>query len=602
MKNQKNKFPILLLITALLCSSGQQLHAQEQSIIYTGNYQDITIPASTQAKYLKLTAVGGDGGKKRAQSAVLRKAGKNVASGKGALVQATFKIGTASNEITPGSTIRFIVGKAGQNREDGATSGAGGGGGTGIAYRAPNGSWTLLMVAGGGGGSSSDCCTAFFEGGPGKAYVRGNEGAGHTNRNTTGGEMAGGSAYLSHNSDDNKFSNGDDLSKNVGWRNGPDQGAPTGASAYTSDDGLGSWIPGGWGFGPGGTAYAGNPERDFSGGGGGFTGGLSGDATGDHSSTGGTSFVNESMNIGDISSHSRGRTTGPVDGYAQYEFTDKAELYKLMRFARDPSKCIDVRDASVHSGSNVELFVCQGSATQSWLFDGQMIKFLRAPGQCLEIQGSTPKNGANVEVWGCNSGTNAQKWIYDGVNKRIRSVRNPQYCVDLVNGNTTDGTNIQLWQCVYDGYKPNQQWTLDGASNSTTDKGVQTIRTVLNTEKCLHIKDGAPVNLANVELWDCMGTVAQQWYFSGSEIKAQGNKNKCFDATGASTANGTNIILYTCNGNANQRWIYDGLTKSIRSGMNVNKCIHIKNGSTANAANAELWDCTGSKEQQFEIK
>jgi hypothetical protein len=231
-----------------------------------------------------------------------------------------------------------------------------------------------------------------------------------------------------------------------------------------------------------------------------------------------------------------------------------------------------------------------------------MIKFIRNTNQCLEIQGSTTKNGANVELWGCNSGTAAQKWIYDGVNKRIRSVRNPEYCVDLVNGNTTDGTNIQLWKCVYDGYKPNQQWAVDGGSNSSTDVGAQTIHSAMNTDKCLHIKDGDPVNLANIELWDCMGTVAQQWYFSGLEIKANGNKNKCIDAAGASSSNGTNVILYTCNGNANQQWIYDGLTKSIRSRMNVNKCIHIQDGSTANAANAKLWDCNGSKAQQFYIQ
>lgn len=59
------------------------------------------------------------------------------------------------------------------------TFGAGGGGGTGIAYRdATTNDWKLLMVAAGGGGSGWSLLNGTLSGISGQGYLSGNEGSG----------------------------------------------------------------------------------------------------------------------------------------------------------------------------------------------------------------------------------------------------------------------------------------------------------------------------------------------------------------------------------------------------------------------------------------
>jgi hypothetical protein len=232
-----------------------------------------------------------------------------------------------------------------------------------------------------------------------------------------------------------------------------------------------------------------------------------------------------------------------------------------------------------------------------------MIKNAKDQSQCLEIQGSNPYNGANVELWGCNNGTNAQKWVYDGVKRLIRSARDLDKCLDLVNGQTYNGNNIQMWDCKSIGA---QQWLVGEAVTSSTTASLQSIHSLYSSGKCMDLQggqNGGTANGTNVQLWTCYeGNARQQWYFNGSQIKFNDNKNKCLDLLGGNTGNGSNIALWDCNGAVNQQWIYDGMTQTIRSGQDLNKCIHIKGGSTSNGANLEIWTCNESKTSQFEVK
>ena len=57
-----------------------------------------------------------------------------------------------------------------------------------------------------------------------------------------------------------------------------------------------------------------------------------------------------------------------------------------------------------------------------------------------------------------------------------------------------------------------------------------------------------------MQIYDCNGTISQQWFFSGLELKVRSNSALCLDASGGLNQ-GTGIFIHTCNGGANQRWV-----------------------------------------------
>ncbi|MEU1501982.1 arabinofuranosidase catalytic domain-containing protein [Streptomyces sp. NPDC005732] len=106
--------------------------------------------------------------------------------------------------------------------------------------------------------------------------------------------------------------------------------------------------------------------------------------------------------------------------------------------------CVDV--AGDDNGSNstaVQLWGCQSYAVdQHWFHstDGR----LHALGRCLDIIGNGTTSGTQVELWDCN-GAGGQVWQQqaDG------SLLNPQSgrCLDSPDGATANGTRLRIWDC-----------------------------------------------------------------------------------------------------------------------------------------------------------
>ncbi|MER7738234.1 lectin [Streptomyces sp. NPDC096538] len=116
------------------------------------------------------------------------------------------------------------------------------------------------------------------------------------------------------------------------------------------------------------------------------------------------------------------------------------------------AKCLDVDNAGTADGTQVQIYVCNGSAAQRWTVPGDGT--LRALGKCLDVSGGGSADGTRVQLWTCN-GTAAQVWSAqsDG------TVRNPRSgkCLDASGGTWNDRTPVHLWTC-HTG--PNQKWTL----------------------------------------------------------------------------------------------------------------------------------------------
>ncbi|MGX1025697.1 lectin [Streptomyces sp. SAI-097] len=115
-------------------------------------------------------------------------------------------------------------------------------------------------------------------------------------------------------------------------------------------------------------------------------------------------------------------------------------------------KCLDVDNSQTADGTEVQVWICNGTGAQRWTLPGDGT--VRALGKCLDVSGGGSTDGTRIQLWTCN-GSGAQTWApqADG------TVRNPQSgkCLDASGGTWNDGTPVHLWTC-HTG--PNQKWTL----------------------------------------------------------------------------------------------------------------------------------------------
>ncbi|MFF4358770.1 RICIN domain-containing protein [Streptomyces sp. NPDC001604] len=122
-----------------------------------------------------------------------------------------------------------------------------------------------------------------------------------------------------------------------------------------------------------------------------------------------------------------------------------------------------------------------------------------ASGKCLDVQGAGKTNGTPVQVYTCNGGA-SQKWqllgSYDGGYTLVNP--NSFKCLEVLNGNNANGTKIQIRDC---GSAKAQQWKFD----------VRSAGPLLNaaTGKCLHLPTFD--NSKDAVLSTCNGSSAQKF-------------------------------------------------------------------------------------------
>ncbi|MFC4014768.1 lectin [Nonomuraea purpurea] len=113
-------------------------------------------------------------------------------------------------------------------------------------------------------------------------------------------------------------------------------------------------------------------------------------------------------------------------------------------------KCVDVAGAGTANGTAVQLYDCNGTAAQSWAWNGD--GSVRALGKCMDVAGGATANGTQVQLYDCN-GTGAQRWTFNG-----GQIVNPQSnrCLDATGNSSANGTRLQIWDCAG---SANQRWT-----------------------------------------------------------------------------------------------------------------------------------------------
>jgi hypothetical protein len=117
-------------------------------------------------------------------------------------------------------------------------------------------------------------------------------------------------------------------------------------------------------------------------------------------------------------------------------------------------KCLDDNAGSTADGTRVQIWDCNGNASQVWWWGNGMLRLGGPDGKCVDVTGQGTSNGTLVELWDCNGGTN-QLWSPqpDGSLKAVQSGR----CLDVPGSSTANGTQLAIWDC---NGGTNQKWTL----------------------------------------------------------------------------------------------------------------------------------------------
>ncbi|MBK8969587.1 MAG: ricin-type beta-trefoil lectin domain protein [Lewinellaceae bacterium] len=324
-------------------------------------YIEFAIPDPCPYQYLNITARGGDGGNRTVNNNVKAKGGE------GATMGGLYKIGTGYNQLRPGTTIRLVIGRAGNSRLNNANAiGSSGGGGTGVIYekREVRTSlyyypWHVLAIAGGGGGAYADCCAVSRDGDPANNITKINIGQNHFAAERDyeyGGWREEDFSYTGSGFREDS----DPLGCTGCVQNGTGAGYhivdgllyPTGGR-YTYNDYVGA-------FGFGGGGIAGNLlTRAGSG------GGYNGASVGSNGFAGGGagSWIDQYALAPDALplAIKNGVTESPIDGYVEYQFTNAGPVTRDLGF-------------EYHKGTESSVLQT-GNWNLLWQYDGNLVLY-----------------------------------------------------------------------------------------------------------------------------------------------------------------------------------------------------------------------------------
>lgn len=249
-------------------------------------------------------------------------------------------------------------------------------------------------------------------------------------------------------------------------------------------------------------------------------------------------------------------------------------------------KCLNDVGNSAASGTQVDIWTCNGSTSQKWTYAAD--ETLRIHGMCLTAQGTA---GWKVLLEPC-TGAPSGEWrlvyprsVRAGAGSAPLTLVNPgsRWCM-ADPGGTTNGTRMVAESC---NGKTSQTWTLPAGPVGSQLPG-----------KCLDDHASSTTNGNKIDLWTCKGTSGQQWTVEpDGTVRVRG---KCLDVHGAGTASGTPVDLWSCNGTSAQQW---HLTLSGPGVSLVNphsgKCLTDPGDGTGNGTALQIAACARAPGQQW---
>jgi predicted alpha-1,2-mannosidase len=112
-------------------------------------------------------------------------------------------------------------------------------------------------------------------------------------------------------------------------------------------------------------------------------------------------------------------------------------------------------------------------------------------------------------------------------------------CMDADPSSNANGAQVRIWDC---NSSAAQQWTR--ASDGT-------FRAL---GRCLDVSGSKRDNATKVQLWDCNATSAQQWWPKANGTLVNSPSGKCLDVPNSNSTNGNQLQIYDCNNTGAQVW------------------------------------------------
>ena len=155
--------------------------------------------------------------------------------------------------------------------------------------------------------------------------------------------------------------------------------------------------------------------------------------------------------VGSTDQRGVSRPQGPACDIGAYELVTQAPPPPGGPIKGLASKCVDDFHSGTANGNKIDLYHCNGTAAQSWVFasNGELQVF----GKCLDDP-AFGLSGTKLELYTCNGGSN-QRWTHKSNGTYVLACRN--LCLDVPGFNTTDGTPLDVWPC---NGGANQRWSL----------------------------------------------------------------------------------------------------------------------------------------------
>ena len=164
-------------------------------------------------------------------------------------------------------------------------------------------------------------------------------------------------------------------------------------------------------------------------------------------------------------------SNGITSGYSrqiQYLTTNSFSGVYTLTPQCAPNSCLDAKDGSKKSGTNIQIWGSNGTAAQKFRFtklgDGYYKITCEISGMALDVSGGISVSGTNVQLYTPN-GSNAQQWkLVDagGGYYYIISRLGTDMCLDVWNKGSANGTNVLIWK---KNNGSSQKWKLTKVSN-----------------------------------------------------------------------------------------------------------------------------------------
>lgn len=172
-----------------------------------------------------------------------------------------------------------------------------------------------------------------------------------------------------------------------------------------------------------------------------------------------------------------------------------------------------------------------------------------------------------------------------------------------------DGKKLYEYTLKYITNMFDEEIALNQNISDDIENGVYRIKSSIDTNKVIDVKDGSIENNAAIQLWNNNDTDAQKWklekdadgYYSIICIKS----NKALDVTNEQYVSGTKLQQYTYNGGIAQKWQIQKLGNSlygIKSKENTQLNVDVSDESSTEGTLIQIYNGNNTNAQKFYLE